>query len=92
MTSTEGLIRDNTAEEFKVTTQDENNNSVNVTVFEWRNKSKKKMVEANNAWLDLVEWFASRNPNAATGEPLGETVSFGPYKFKGYTSRADRLD
>lgn len=92
MTSTEGLIRDNTAEEFKVITQDENNNSINVTVFEWRNKSKKRMVEANNAWLDLVEWFASRNPSAATGEPLGETVSFEPYKFKGYTSRADRLD
>lgn len=87
MTSTEGLIRDNTAEEFVVTTQDADGNDVNITVYEWRNKPKSnKMVEANNAWLDLVQWFADNNPSAATEELLPEPVTFGDYTFKGYKS------
>ena len=73
-------------------------------VFEWRTtpddawKAIKESrgvdmeAEANKAWTDLVTWFVINNPNAATDAPLPEAVTFSPYTFRGYTSRADRVD
>ena len=56
-------------------------------VFEWRNAPSSSMLaEANQAWYDLIKWFADNNPNAATNEDLAESVHFDAYTFKGYTS------
>jgi len=48
--------------------------------------------EAEDAWTDLVAWFAINNPEAATNEPLDEPETYPAYTFRGYTSRADRID
>lgn len=64
-----------------------------IVLFEWRNAPKSNMkAEANQAWLNLVNWFATNNPAAATDEELPTEETYTPYTFKGYTSRADRID
>lgn len=87
MTSIDQLQRDNNNETFDITTINDNGQSQTTTVFEWRNKPKSNMmVQANNAWLDLVTWFATNNPSAATGEALAQPETYTAYTFKGYTS------
>ena len=58
------------------------------TIFEWRNAppSEELLPTANQAWYDLIKWFADNNPNAATNEDLPESVTYNAYTFKGYTS------
>lgn len=70
-------------------------------VFEWRalpscwdemgDRGIAMRREAEDAWTGLVAWFAANNPNAATNEEIPEE-HYDAYTFKGYTSRADRLD
>ena len=70
-------------------------------VFEWRalpscwdemgERGLEMRHEAENAWTDLVAWFAANNPNAATNKPI-PAETYPAYTFKGYTSRADRRD
>lgn len=81
-------------EEFVISTVNEKGETVDVTMFEWRNAPKGESItnEANLAWLDLVRWFAENNPSAATGNGLTEPEHYDAYTFKGYTSRADRRD
>ena len=38
------------------------------------------------AFINLVNWFASRNPAAATGNALGASVTYDAYTFKGTSS------
>lgn len=40
--------------------------------------------EQKKAWMRVVNWMAKNNPNAATNEPLEQTVTFEPYEFKGF--------
>jgi len=46
--------------------------------------TKNPSQEIRNAWQRLVSWMAANNPNAATNNPLGKTVHFDPYTFKGH--------
>lgn len=53
--------------------------------FEFR-YPKKPTQAMQTAFMDFVNWAASRNPAAYTGNALAEPVTFEPYTFKGTSS------
>ena len=85
-------IKDDEKFQIKITNPDTGETST-VTLFEWRNAPSEEMKdEAKQAWFDLVSWFATNNPAAATEEELDSPETYEAYTFKGYTSRSDRRD
>lgn len=72
---------------FVVESTNEKGENIDIEMFEWRNAPKDNMRDqANQAWLDLVRWFAANNPNDPTNAALDEPETYGPYTFKGYKS------
>ena len=52
-------------------------------VFEFRYVTDDNLDRARTAWDRFVNFMVDNNPNLATDEPLAESVTFGPYTFRG---------
>lgn len=46
--------------------------------------TKNPSAAVRSAWQRLVTWMATRNPNAATGDVLAQSETYGPYTFRGH--------
>ena len=71
------------------------------TIYEFRYVPEATKLQHSHAWYDLVEWFmmndpspynAETHPHGYTGEVLPESVVYGDYTFKGYTSERRDLN